>query len=326
LLFDRVLLDAIPIACNNSSPPPPPPPPPPQLSIDLELDAVDEDNEMTVGASVPHNGDFDEHNRDPLNEPVDDTQPDAHTSGWGGHRILDGDNELRQGRLRLEAVNLPVGTQRVRWRVSLPDGMKMWQWWPNGNQNRPYPHWGMVISDGQLSRPDVIPQLYEYRLEGISPSLSARDILVDAYVEPYTFTADPKSDQATATIGPAVELPQAPENLAATAVGTERIDLAWSPPSSGPVPTGYDVWRSVEEGFSLGEGQRIATNIIQTSFQDTTATPGRWWYYRVTARVGDRISPPSNEASAIIGQPQPTPGVAAGAPERDRVDHKRHAH
>ncbi len=78
--------------------------------------------------------------------------------------------------------------------------------------------------------------------------------------------------------------PTIPEDLVASAVGTERIDLTWSPssdPESGIA--GYVVFRD--------DGEISRTTI--TSFQDGGLTPGTTYEYRVSAinGAGDESDP-----------------------------------
>ena len=71
--------------------------------------------------------------------------------------------------------------------------------------------------------------------------------------------------------------PTVPENVDATAVGTGRIDLVWSPSSDGESGiSGYRVFR---------DGDEIAVSVA-TEFQDGGLTPATTYEYRVSAING----------------------------------------
>ena len=106
----------------------------------------------------------------------------------------------------------------------------------------------------------------------------------------YTLTAvgedgdESSPSQPASVTTPDFTPPSIPEDLVATAVGTERIDLTWSPssdPESGVFE--YVVFR---DG---GEISRTTT----TSFQDGGLTPGTTYEYRVSAinGAGDESDP-----------------------------------
>jgi chitodextrinase len=124
----------------------------------------------------------------------------------------------------------------------------------------------------------------------------------------YTLTAvgedgdESSPSQLASVTTPDFTPPTIPEDLIATAVGTERIDLTWSPssdPESGIA--GYVVFR---DG---GEISRTTT----TSFQDGGLTPGTTYEYGVSAVNGDGLeSDLSTAVSATTldaeGPPAPT--------------------
>jgi chitodextrinase len=71
--------------------------------------------------------------------------------------------------------------------------------------------------------------------------------------------------------------PTVPENVEATAVGTGRIDLAWSPSSDGESGiSGYRILR---------DGDEIAVSVA-TEFQDGELSPATTYEYRVSAING----------------------------------------
>ena len=95
---------------------------------------------------------------------------------------------------------------------------------------------------------------------------------------------------SVAVTTPDVSGPTVPEDLSATAVGTQRIDLTWSPSSddeSGIL--GYRVFRGGGE-IAVTEG---------TIFQDSELAPGTTYEYRVSAINGAELeSGLSDPASA----------------------------
>jgi chitodextrinase len=126
----------------------------------------------------------------------------------------------------------------------------------------------------------------QYRDSGLAPFTT--------YV--YTVTAvaedgDESAPSASAAVTtPDVSGPTVPEDLSATAVGTQRIDLTWSPSSddeSGIL--GYRVFRGGGE-IAVTEG---------TIFQDSELAPGTTYEYRVSAINGAELeSGLSDPASA----------------------------
>src|SRR5690606_18782920 len=95
--------------------------------------------------------------------------------------------------------------------------------------------------------------------------------------------------------------PAAPSNLTAVAVSPTRIDLAWI--NNSTIATQIEVHRSTTPGFVPTSATRIQTLAASaTAYQDTTASPGTTYYYRVRALTMHGIpSAPSNQASATTG-------------------------
>ena len=122
------------------------------------------------------------------------------------------------------------------------------------------------------------------------------------------------SDPATATTLDATP-PTTPQNLSATPVGTERIDLAWAAsqdPESGVA--GYRVFR---------DGSEVATT-AQTVFQADGLSPATEYNFYVVAVNGDGLdSEPSAAVSATTfdgtGPTTPTQ-LTATALGTDRID------
>ncbi len=71
-----------------------------------------------------------------------DNAPNAASVHYGGHRIRDvmpagsgsfADSDLRDATLYLN----PSVAGLASWKVDLPEGVKMWHWWPTGSRWRP---------------------------------------------------------------------------------------------------------------------------------------------------------------------------------------------
>ncbi|HZN37340.1 MAG TPA: fibronectin type III domain-containing protein, partial [Planctomycetota bacterium] len=87
--------------------------------------------------------------------------------------------------------------------------------------------------------------------------------------------------------------PAAPTGLSATAVGGDRIDLAWTDNSSNE--TTFEIERSTD-GVSFGPAGSVGSNV--TTFSDTGLSPGTPYWYRVFATNAAGPSGYSNVASA----------------------------
>jgi hypothetical protein len=105
---------------------------------------------------------------------------------------------------------------------------------------------------------------------------------------------------ASFTVIPAdTQPPTVPTNLAATAVSTSQITLAWTASTDNVGVAGYNVFRD-------GGTTPIAT-VIGTFFADTGLAPTTTHTYTVVAfDAAGNQSPPSNAASATT-QPPPAP-------------------
>lgn len=87
--------------------------------------------------------------------------------------------------------------------------------------------------------------------------------------------------------------PQPPTGLTASADGATKIRLNWSP-SSGA--TGYNVYRAASAN---GEFQKVsASSVPAATYLDTGLSPGKTYYYKVTASNSVGESAPSAAASA----------------------------
>ena len=85
--------------------------------------------------------------------------------------------------------------------------------------------------------------------------------------------------------------PSAPTGLTAT-VGSGKVTLNWN---ATPFAAGYTVKRSTING---GPYNSIATNLVSTSYLNTSFTPGVTYYYRVSASNLFGESPNSAQVSA----------------------------
>lgn len=92
--------------------------------------------------------------------------------------------------------------------------------------------------------------------------------------------------------------PSAPTNLQATgSIGA--ANLSWTPATDNIGITAYNVYRSTTSGFTPSAGNNIGQT-ASTSYSDTAAPAGTY-YYKVTAQdAAANIGPESNEASATV--------------------------
>lgn len=96
------------------------------------------------------------------------------------------------------------------------------------------------------------------------------------------------------------------------AQGTHSITVAWTAPTTGGVPTTYNVKR----GTATGTEVKIATvNVPSTTYLDTNGVAGTTYFYVISASNAFGESPNSSEVSAtFLGDRPGTPaGVSATA-------------
>lgn len=121
------------------------------------------------------------------------------------------------------------------------------------------------------------------------------------------------SNQATATTQAAGK-PNAPANVAATAVSTSQINLAWTASTTSGVT--YDVYRSTTSGFTPSASTQIGTT-SGSSYSDTALAASTTYYYVLEANNSTGNSAPSNQASATTlspaGPAAPTSLIASAA-------------
>ncbi|MEW6210199.1 MAG: choice-of-anchor D domain-containing protein [Acidobacteriota bacterium] len=107
----------------------------------------------------------------------------------------------------------------------------------------------------------------------------------------------------TLAVEPTIPIaPDAPTNLVATAIDSNRIDLQWMDNSDNE--QGFRIERSLD-GSNF---QTLATTGPNTTtFSDTTVDPNTTYFYRVFAFNNFGSSAPSNIASATTPAPPPPP-------------------
>jgi fibronectin type 3 domain-containing protein len=124
----------------------------------------------------------------------------------------------------------------------------------------------------------------------------------------------PLSNEASAT--PSVPtVPGAPKNLAATSAPT-GISLIWAAPDVG-VPNHYNIYRGTRAGL---ETLYASTIDATTSYTDTGATPGKRYFYYVSAVNSVGAGPASNEVKCTwAGGPPSAPQNLIAAPGNGQV-------
>jgi fibronectin type 3 domain-containing protein len=111
------------------------------------------------------------------------------------------------------------------------------------------------------------------------------------------------ADSVPATFTPRdVFPPAAPTNLEITIISATNqapayIELSWGISPEGDL-AGYSVYRSEGEN---SPGERVSTDILPSpTFRDISVTPGRRYYYRVSAL--DRAGNESPKSSAAVAE------------------------
>jgi hypothetical protein len=89
-------------------------------------------------------------------------------------------------------------------------------------------------------------------------------------------------------------IPSSPTGVKATPYSSTEIDLIWSTPTinGGSPITGYQIERNDGNGFNVIQKTQTVT------YQDTGLTPGKQYFYRVSATNSAGTSNPSNVAYA----------------------------
>jgi fibronectin type 3 domain-containing protein len=115
-----------------------------------------------------------------------------------------------------------------------------------------------------------------------------------------TVNSSAASNTATATPSANPTPPGAPTNLVANGL-KNRISLSWTAPANpGSGVSNYLVYRGTTAG---GEGTTPIATVTQTTYLDTSVTPGTPYYYIVKASNAFGSSSASNEATGNATSP-----------------------
>ncbi|HET9620596.1 MAG TPA: discoidin domain-containing protein [Kofleriaceae bacterium] len=99
--------------------------------------------------------------------------------------------------------------------------------------------------------------------------------------------------------GTCTAAPSTPGTASATAGSATTIALSWgASTAASPCAVTYDVFRATTSGFTPGAGNRIATGVTGTTFQDSGLTAATTYFYVVRATDAAGSSASSNQASA----------------------------
>ncbi|MCK6557574.1 S8 family serine peptidase [bacterium] len=113
------------------------------------------------------------------------------------------------------------------------------------------------------------------------------------------------SNEAFATTQSPPPPPAAPTNLAANAVSSSQINLAWQDNASDE--TGFEIDRATTSGGPYTQIATTGANV--TTYSNTGLSPNTTYYYRVRATNGAGDSGNSNEAFATTQSPPPPPAA-----------------
>lgn len=92
--------------------------------------------------------------------------------------------------------------------------------------------------------------------------------------------------------------PANPSGLSATANGSYQIDLDWNNNSESDLDS-YKVYRSTSNGFSIGSGTLVASDVGSSAYTDGGLSSSTTYYYKVTAvDTSGNESGASSQASA----------------------------
>jgi len=108
--------------------------------------------------------------------------------------------------------------------------------------------------------------------------------------------------------GSSTNPPAAPSNLAATAISSSEIDLAWTDNSSDE--TGFEIERSLD-GSSFAWLASVGANTA--SYPNTGLNPATTYYYRVAASNSAGNSAYSSTASATTQNQTPGTSLQVGS-------------
>ncbi len=106
-------------------------------------------------------------------------------------------------------------------------------------------------------------------------------------------------DTPVAGAQPDTAAPTAPQGLTATG-GVGTAALSWTASLDDVAVAGYRVHRSATSGFTPQPGNQVATT--PTTGYDDTVAAGTWYYKVVAYDAAGNLSPPSAQATAIVGE------------------------
>jgi hypothetical protein len=109
------------------------------------------------------------------------------------------------------------------------------------------------------------------------------------------------SNEITVTVGSCGVVPNAPQNLRATATGS-TVTIAWDPPLGGCPPASY----TLEVGSASGATDLAVTTVTGTSLTANGVGNGTY-FIRIRAVNAVGQSAPSNEVALTVGATGPTP-------------------
>ncbi|MDR3711036.1 MAG: fibronectin type III domain-containing protein [Capsulimonadaceae bacterium] len=101
-------------------------------------------------------------------------------------------------------------------------------------------------------------------------------------------------------------IPAAP-SLNTPVPGIGQVGLSWTPPSSGPAPSSYNIYRSTTPGAEVD----VKSGVTSTSYADTTVSAGTTYYYEVTAVNAGVESPKSAPEQSATTYPAAPSGLVA---------------
>jgi len=156
---------------------------------------------------------------------------------------------------------------------------------------------------------------YWYRVVAIGPTVGDTQVYTNSIGFP-TMSADSVSDtKGPVLTGTAPTPPADPTNLTATLQAGPQVNLTWRDNANNE--TGFTVERCAGAGCLDADMARIAVapqrnNTGNTSYVDTTVTPGNTYRYRVAAIniILDLTGNPVEQTSGYVG---PTPDVVVPA-------------
>jgi outer membrane protein assembly factor BamB len=105
---------------------------------------------------------------------------------------------------------------------------------------------------------------------------------------------------------PDTQPPSAPGTLTASG-GSGTASLTWGAATDNVAVTGYNIYRSVNSGFTPGPANQI-TQTSGTSYTDSGLSAGTYYYLVTAFDAAGNVGPPSNQASAAVTAPPPSTG------------------